>query len=350
MIVGLKKVSFSRPFPNIFATPDSLTSTCTLCLKVPFFNAPDIQERDRFVSELATCLSAAVYAPNEVFGRRGAFPVHLFILQRGIIAETSESGWTNFLTSTAYFGTDFLCPQTRMMTSSQAVTFSHVFRLALSEIYNVLRHGDFPETLKLLRVARMKRTFLINFGRFSRAVQAWQRQQEGKRCYVPRFLCDIKWDEYLNSKQCLSEAVQIALLKIDESIRHKEGIFITRRQTSFLKRSLTPEKTGEHLQTNPLWAKSEGGNTSTESDKLAQGNMDAIIASSGQKARQKEKALKPTNILAKANAQVHESSGGCPDCIEVKADIRKLRNELKTRFDDLFTVLSKLKPKGSVQM
>lgn len=123
--------------------------------KIAFFNAENHEERNAFVTALATSLEALAYSPNEVIFQKGDAATKFYLIGRGIVGTEGR-----IRKKEDFFGTDMIAglilKDPRRITSARSLTFIDVNVLTLEALEEILDSGDFEETTKLIRKAALR--------------------------------------------------------------------------------------------------------------------------------------------------------------------------------------------------
>lgn len=114
--------------------------------RIPFFNAKNEEERDRFVIQVALKLHADAFGPNEMVFREGDTADFMCIVIRGMAAMNGK-----VITAGKFFGEDMVMEDNRRLYDARALTFLDVYQLSQDDLNEILENGDFPETQPLIR-------------------------------------------------------------------------------------------------------------------------------------------------------------------------------------------------------
>eukprot|EP00500_Bicosoecida_sp_ms1_P000700 CAMPEP_0203808006 /NCGR_PEP_ID=MMETSP0115-20131106/1370_1 /ASSEMBLY_ACC=CAM_ASM_000227 /TAXON_ID=33651 /ORGANISM="Bicosoecid sp, Strain ms1" /LENGTH=879 /DNA_ID=CAMNT_0050716689 /DNA_START=358 /DNA_END=2994 /DNA_ORIENTATION=- len=118
---------------------------------VPFFNAPEDDERSEFVASISVVLVPMAFAPLEKIVLEGEKTSKMYIIQRGLAIRRG-----NLLTTGDFFGEDMILTNARRAYSVRSLTFLDVYSLSKRGLRDALNAGEFAKTKKLIRRAAIK--------------------------------------------------------------------------------------------------------------------------------------------------------------------------------------------------
>jgi hypothetical protein len=121
--------------------------------QISFFNCPNLEERGRFVIEVAVSLTLEGFARGEFVYHRGDPCLAMFIIRRGIAGCNGR-----VLRPGRFFGEDMIVTNLRM-SSASVLSFLDVHRLSKDSLDKVLSKGTFPHTRALIHRQRVKMKF-----------------------------------------------------------------------------------------------------------------------------------------------------------------------------------------------
>jgi len=125
--------------------------------QIPFFNCGDELERQQFMVAVAMNLKRKAFTKMEMVCRQGDQADAMYIIMSGLVGcggRVRRAG--NF------FGVDMIQENGVVVNTANAVTFVDCQCLLRDNLLQLLNHGDFPETQKLVRKAAF-RMCLSNF-------------------------------------------------------------------------------------------------------------------------------------------------------------------------------------------
>jgi hypothetical protein len=114
--------------------------------RIPFFASPHRQEREDFVTAIATVLRPGLFAPLEVVLRAGYINTQMYIIQRGLAILKGR-----ILTGGNYFGDTMVLSNGRCLATVRSVTYLFVMILDKKSLNQTLETGNFEGTRKLIR-------------------------------------------------------------------------------------------------------------------------------------------------------------------------------------------------------
>lgn len=118
---------------------------------VPFFNAPDDDERSEFVASISVVLVPMAFAPLEKIVLEGEKTSKMYIIQRGLAIRRGK-----LLGAGDFFGEDMILTNARRAYSVRSLTFLDVYSLSKRGLRDALNAGEFAKTKKLIRRAAIK--------------------------------------------------------------------------------------------------------------------------------------------------------------------------------------------------
>jgi len=125
--------------------------------KVPFFNAKQEYERDKFVAAVAMKLVPTAFPPNETIYMMGEPADMMFILTRGIVRRKAT-----MLSKGSFFGEEMIMTDAVRMESTSTLTFVDCQQLTRVDLWQVLGVEEgtiaktFVETRELVRKAAIR--------------------------------------------------------------------------------------------------------------------------------------------------------------------------------------------------
>ena len=105
---------------------------------IPFFNASNPVERDKFITGIATRLEAAAFAPDEMVYNMGDIADCMYIIQQGLCAQAG-----NVLSDGKFFGEDFVLHGHRRAYGVRALTFVATYKLTEEALQEILDTGKY---------------------------------------------------------------------------------------------------------------------------------------------------------------------------------------------------------------
>lgn len=117
---------------------------------IPFFNAPKLEERQEFLSEVAVAMEPAAFAPMERVVKSGHRPEHLMVIVRGLATRKGR-----VITVGAYFGTEIITVNQRVEDSVLALSYLDVYALSKVDLDRILQQGNFAATKRKIKRAAM---------------------------------------------------------------------------------------------------------------------------------------------------------------------------------------------------
>jgi len=106
---------------------------------------PD-KEKGRFLSAVAMELRLEVYGAQEKLINQGEFTTKMYIVQKGLVARLGR-----VLGKGRYVGEDMILHSSRRHYSVVTLTFVDIQSLAQCDLEQIMQHGDFPLTRKIIR-------------------------------------------------------------------------------------------------------------------------------------------------------------------------------------------------------
>jgi len=113
---------------------------------IPFFNASDENERERFMTEVALALVPCAHAPNElIYGLRQPADC-MYIVDRGVVGTENRVRTTG-----GYFGIGMILSGATRQSPAIAMCFVDLFILRRVALVTLLDSNLYPETKKMVR-------------------------------------------------------------------------------------------------------------------------------------------------------------------------------------------------------
>ena len=117
--------------------------------RIPFFRVTNTWERKTLCMEVTSRLKPEAFAPNELLYRQGQIADRLFIIERGLVAETGV-----IMRKGQFFGEDAILLRThkaRRRHNCTSLSYLHLYTLSRDNLRLILEQGDLPEAAKMVQ-------------------------------------------------------------------------------------------------------------------------------------------------------------------------------------------------------